>query len=76
MDIYRVVMVEERSLTYEVVADNIDNAVEKIHSGVAEVVDTDTLDFDMVDYSVEHRKELFAVSGFADDTPADGVGLW
>jgi len=74
MDIYRVIMTEERRVTYEVKANSIEEAEKKIFKNEAEEVDSEWGDMDIVYYTVEHSDES-AASGFA-DTPADGVGLW
>ena len=76
MDIYRVIVSEERTVTYEVKANSIEEAEKKIFKNEAEEVDWEWGDMDIVDYTVEHSSETEAATGFADDTPADGVGLF
>lgn len=76
MDIYRVIMTEERIVTYEVKANSIEEAEKKIFKNEAEELDWEWGDMDIVDYIAEHIDES-ATTGFAtNDTPIDGKGLF
>lgn len=75
MNIYRVIVSEERTVTYEVKANSIEEAEKKIFKNEAEEVDSEWGDMDIVDYDVIHRGEQDA--GFAtNDTPTEGKGLF
>lgn len=49
MNTYRVIVVEERQVTYEVKANSIEEAEKKIYANEAEELDSEWLDVDIVD---------------------------